>query len=483
MNITQFFIINQHIVIFVYGLVFFLMGFGILLKNRQYSRFSLAKHLHWLALFGIVHAFADWGHLFIPIHKQYASEEFYVTLRMIRIIINALSFTFLFQFGISLLLDTIKKWYKLKYLPVILFILWFLQLILYINLINIEGDDLWWVRVGDIWSRYILALSGGILSAFSIYIQRKEFDRFKQEKFIKMLYLTSISLIAYSLVAGVVVPKAPLLMASFINSEIFFLLTGIPIEVFRALLGLIMALSTLSIIRVFDKEYVIRIQESEKEKAIINERNRIAQDLHDGIIQSIYASNLQLEVVKHLIKKNPAEAEEKLSSNLIKRNQIIGEIRQYIGELRRATETGLSLKERIEDLVDEMDIRERLKVKINYTYEKDEVTITVLYHLALIIKEAISNVIKHAKAKELLIKVQGNPSELRVKIIDDGIGFSSQKVFEKSDPGEKQGIKNMIERTKVLDGKINMKSTLNEGTTIEIILPYPGGLHDKTINS
>lgn len=481
LTLNQFFALNDYIVIFMYGLVFFLMGFGILLKNRQHSRFNLAKHLHWLALFGIVHALADWGHLFIPIHKEYASQEFYVALRMVRIIINSLSFAFLFQFGLSLL-SIKKKLYILKYFPLFLFILWFIQLVLYKSFLYIEGDELWWVRVGDIWSRYILAFPGGILSGVGIYMQRKEFFIFNQNKFIRILYLASISLILYGVFGGIIVPEGPLLFASYLNTETFFLLTGVPIEVFRGILGIIIALSVLKIIQVFDQEYIMRLQESEKEKAIIDERNRFAQDLHDGIIQSIYATNLQLEVVKHLIRSNPSEAEQKLSSSLSKRNQIIGDIRQYIGELRRATNVELSLKERIEEVVDEMGIRERLKVRIEYAYS-EEVSVTVIYHLTFIIKEAISNVMKHAHATELMICVAGNSSQLTVEMTDDGVGFSKDDNNSNLNNREKQGIINMKARTENLGGMIDIISNRNKGTMINIIIPNNGGSHDKNLNS
>lgn len=472
LTLNQFFSLNQYIVIFVYGLVFFLMGFGILLKNRQHSRFRLAKHLHWLALFGIVHALADWGHLFIPIHKEYASQEFYVALRMARITINALSFAFLFQFGLSLL-SIKKKLYILKYFPLFLFMLWFIQLILYKSFIYIEGDELWWVRVGDIWSRYILAFPGGILSGVGIYMQRKEFNLFNQKKFIRILYLASISLIFYGVFGGIIVPKGPLLFASSLNTETFFLLTGVPIEVFRGILGTTIALSVLKIIQVFDQEYILRLQESQKEKAIMDERNRFAQDLHDGIIQSIYATNLQLEVVKYLIKNNPTEAEQKLTASLSKRNQIIGDIRQYIGELKRATNKDLLLKERIEELVNDMGIRERLEVKIEYVYF-EEVSMTIIYHLSFIIKEAISNVMKHANATEFIINVAGNSSELTVHMSDNGIGFSKDNNSNLNN-GEKQGIINMKARTESLGGKIDIISSRNKGTTINIIIPNIGG--------
>lgn len=479
----QFFNMNKDIVIFIYGMIYFLMGFGILLKNRQHSRFRLAKSLHWLALFGIFHAIADWGHLFIPIQKGYASEQAYIILRTTRIVINAISFMFLFQFGISLWQQTKDTLSKLKYLPAALFLLWFAQLFLYKSIFIIDGDPLWWVRASDIWSRYLLAFPGALLSGYAILHQREEFRKYGQTKFISMLKIAAASLFLYGVTGGLFVPRGLVSLAEIINAEFFFTLTGLPIEVLRAGAGLLMSFSMLKIIQVFDKEYIARIQESEKERAIFEERNRIAQDLHDGIIQSIYATNLQLEVVRQLITKNPVDALEKLAVSLSKKNEIISQIRQYIGELKRVTDTNLSFRERIEELLDEMGTKERLKVKLDYSFEKDDLSITVLYHLSLVMKEAISNVMKHSEAKELRIKIRGDDSELHVKISDDGIGFSPENVPSVFEAGEKQGILNMKNRIKTLNGEFEIQSAKKKGTTIRMRIPLLGGLHDKTNDS
>lgn len=483
MDIYQFFELNRHIVIFIYGMIFFAMGFGILIKNRQLSRFCLAKSLLWLAFFGIAHAIADWGHLFIPLQKGYASVQTYIFLRTIRIIINALSFAFLLQFGISLLINARKVPEKLKYIPSILFGLWLAELIGHIVFQNIEGDELLWVRVGDIWSRYLMAFPGAMLSGLAIWLQRREFIQYGQTRFIIMLKLASASLIFYGVAAGIMVPQGPVFLATIVNSNLFFTLTGLPIELLRAGTGLLIAVSILRIIQVFDKEYISRLQESEKDKAILDERNRIAQDLHDGIIQNMYATNLQLEIAKHLVASNPAEATEKLSVCISKRNEIISQIREYIGELKRVTETKVSLKERVDDLLDEMGVRDRMRVRFEYSYEEDEISITVLYHLTLVMKEAISNVIKHSGAKELRVHISGNSTELKVAIVDNGIGFCPQTVYAAAGTGEKQGVKNMQERIAALNGEIEITSAVKKGTTISIKIPSPGGAYDKVIDS
>jgi len=476
-TLYNFFYLNRIIVIFIYGFIFFLMGFGILLKNRQHSRFKLAESLHWLGLFAIVHAFADWGHVFIPIQQTYSSEQTYFLLRIIRIIINSLSFLFLFQFGVSLWTNTQRKWHKLKYLPVLLFILWLSGLIATISSFNYQSD-LEWIRIWEIWSRYLMAFPGSILSGYTILLQKKEFTRRGFPNFLWALQLAAISLLAYGLAAGLIVPANSAGLAVLINSDIFFQMTGLPIEAVRGFIGFTLSVSIFIILQVFDKEYIHRIQESEKAKARFEERNRLAQDLHDDIIQSLYAANLELEVIKHLIDQDPQKAGEKLSVFLKHRNKIIEQIREYIGELKRVNHVNISLRKRIENLINEFNLREKLDVQLEFNYIGEQLSLTTMYHLTLILKEAISNVLKHAKARNFKIKLGNNCEHLFLEIIDDGVGFYENADQESPRTGLRQGLQNIKDRVKILNGSVEIKSKINKGTKIFIKVPLDGGMYD-----
>lgn len=470
-----FFELNIIIIIFLYGIIFFLMGFGILLKNKQHSRFKLVKALKWLALFGIVHAIADWGHLFIPIQKDYSSPELYVLLKSIRIIINTASFVFLLQFGISLLVGMRKLPEKLSFLPGILFVLWLAQFLIYNSIFGVPDHELLWVRISDIWSRYLFALPGALLTGYGILIQKEEFIALGHDKFINVLNLASVSFIIYGIAAGFFVPEGPVLLAQAINADVFFQIVGFPIELIRAGSGLLMAISILKLIQVFDQEYLNRLRESQKEKTVYEERNRFAQDLHDGIIQSMYAMNLQLDVVKHLLDKDVDLAKEKLDVCLEKRNGIIHQVREYIGELRRTTEERQSLENRIVEIIEELGIYERMEFEFRYDYHGEEIPMNLVYHITHILKEAIVNVVKHAQATSLTLLIDGEEGVLYLELSDNGIGFSDNAIYSRGKSGTKQGIKNIKDRVRALNGQIKIKSSKKAGTRITIHVPIEGG--------
>ncbi|HLE05676.1 MAG TPA: hypothetical protein VI729_13815, partial [Anaerolineales bacterium] len=99
-NLLDILRINESIVYFAYGQVFFTLGICIAFQSRKHSRLALAQHLKWLAAFGIVHGVYEWGHAFIPIQATYLPAETVAILEAIRTAALVLSYYLLLQFGV-----------------------------------------------------------------------------------------------------------------------------------------------------------------------------------------------------------------------------------------------------------------------------------------------------------------------------------------------------------------------------------------------
>ena len=95
--------VNGIIVQFVYGLAFFVLGLAIALQSRHSSRLDLARSLGWLAAFGFVHAFVEWGDLFIPLQATYLGPALIAPLQYLHLLLLGISFACLFEFGVALL--------------------------------------------------------------------------------------------------------------------------------------------------------------------------------------------------------------------------------------------------------------------------------------------------------------------------------------------------------------------------------------------
>src|SRR3990172_5658031 len=90
--IRTFFELNHDIILFAYGLVFFVLGLAIALQSRRYSRLDLARSLSWLAAFGFTHGLQEWGDLFIPSRRAYLSEPAIQILNVVQLVLLAVSF-------------------------------------------------------------------------------------------------------------------------------------------------------------------------------------------------------------------------------------------------------------------------------------------------------------------------------------------------------------------------------------------------------
>src|SRR3990172_4264811 len=123
-ELRDWFTANRPIILFVYWQVFFVTGIAIVLQSRRYSRLELARSLPWLAGFGILHGFNEWGDLFIPIQDAFLDDTVIQLLRTAVTILLATSFACLLQFGVELLRPLPDRYRWVGLLPIGVMILW-----------------------------------------------------------------------------------------------------------------------------------------------------------------------------------------------------------------------------------------------------------------------------------------------------------------------------------------------------------------------
>ena len=202
--------------------------------------------------------------------------------------------------------------------------------------------------------------------------------------------------------------------------------------------------------------------------AVLEERERIAMDLHDGIIQSIYAVGLMLEYAGLMFDESPAEAHQRLSASIGALNEVIRDIRNYILDLRPQRFQNKNLSAGLIDLVRAFKANTLITVDVQ-TADRADADLTAdqstgLFHIA---QEALANVAKHARAKTVIMNLQRNGSVVTLSIKDDGRGFDPQTV--KAYAGH--GLQNMQERARALGASLSIESEAGQGTRIEVKLP------------
>jgi len=213
-----------------------------------------------------------------------------------------------------------------------------------------------------------------------------------------------------------------------------------------------------------------RLQQQSRRIAILEERERIGMDLHDGIIQSIYSVGLALDYARVSLEDDVKVARQKISEGIEGLNSTIQDIRAYILDLRpRQLRGGESLPHGVQRLLDEF--RTHTKAKTNLaTSENGFSGLPRLNALALfhICQESLANVAKHAYAGEVDVQLWATEEQVLLKVSDDGRGFDLENTGEIIG----HGLSNMQRRARKVGGEVKISSTFDHGTTILAWVPW-----------
>jgi signal transduction histidine kinase len=197
----------------------------------------------------------------------------------------------------------------------------------------------------------------------------------------------------------------------------------------------------------------------------MEERERIGQDLHDNIIQSIYAVGLGLEDCRRLVRSASPETEGRLSTAIGALNSVIHDVRQFIGGLEPKVLSGHELKTALKSLaLTTGDSSGQFLVQVDPAASR-HLTPQQATHLLNIAKEAMSNSLRHAKARQTVVAICLAQGQVRLEIADDGVGFDSTR------PVVGNGLRNIASRARELGARLDVISSAQEGTRIVVNLP------------
>ena len=210
-----------------------------------------------------------------------------------------------------------------------------------------------------------------------------------------------------------------------------------------------------------------RLLEQVERLAIVDERERISRDLHDGIIQSIYAVGLSLEDVPELIHEDPDEVERRVERAIDSLHLAIRDIRNFIFGLQPELLAGTTLLEGLGAVIEEFRHNSIIDVELQVGPIDAEPEPVVTAHLLGIVNEALSNVARHSGASRAMVWVRTDEEgTLRLMIQDNGHGFDPST----STSLGHQGLVNMRSRIGSIGATIDLASD-RSGTTIEIRRP------------
>ena len=219
-------------------------------------------------------------------------------------------------------------------------------------------------------------------------------------------------------------------------------------------------------------EALTREQDILTMNAVMQERERLSRELHDGVAQLVADLLLRLDTIKDLVE---AGRQQEAEAELERLHGVADEIYEDIGESITGLRTNVSergLARALQDYVDQFEERHQITISLQTDVAADQLPPLAAFQLFRLIQEALTNVRKHAAAQEATVTLMSDgPGHLKVIIADDGRGFT---------PGSQQngkarplGLTSMRERVEALGGTLEVSSQPGSGTRVTATVPVP----------
>jgi signal transduction histidine kinase len=204
-----------------------------------------------------------------------------------------------------------------------------------------------------------------------------------------------------------------------------------------------------------------QLREKQGRLDVLEERERIGMELHDGVIQSLYAIGMHL----HLLRTEDSLEPSDLKITIDNLNTVIDDIRRYILNLKPTNIKMIYAS--IREIVDRLSVPASITVEIDAPDTPPPFTPATFEAICLIANEAISNAVRHAKARNIKIATQQKHDLFQIVIIDDGQGFDLNDISQR----EGLGLNNIQQRARLYGGQVTIETAPGKGTRLTIAIP------------
>lgn len=475
------------LVYFVYGLAFFGMGIALTLETGRSPMLVEKRALRLLAVFGLLHGAHEWMEI-ILLQGVWLGMPFPPALSWMRVILLSISFLPLVLFGIVSLSS--KRRLEAPYIYIIAGLVIVYVVFIAVN-IRIDPYDIA-ARI-DALARYLIAVPGGLLAGMALLARARQVDNEDRQILAKYFRWAAVGIGLYG-ITQIFVPAVDMILARNLNAETFRALTGLPIQMVRAGVAILVTVNLIRAIQAAERERTNQLLAAQNERvealeqvqkelmkreglrrellrhtviAQEDERARIARELHDQTSQELTAFSLNLATLRNSLPQRSK------AMNLVSRLQQLSQqmsqgLYRMVRDLRPAQLDDLGLVPTLKYLADEG--RELFNLEIHVEIEGvrqrlDPLIETVIFRVA---QEALTNVSRHAGAEQAKLKLVFNPEQVILRVEDEGLGFD---IHQSLSPPRGWGLAGMQERTESLGGEFLIQSTPGEGTTVEARIP------------
>ncbi|GIK27144.1 MAG: GAF domain-containing sensor histidine kinase [Chloroflexi bacterium] len=208
-----------------------------------------------------------------------------------------------------------------------------------------------------------------------------------------------------------------------------------------------------------------RLNEQLRKLAIIEERDRIAMELHDGIIQQIFSVGIRLDITRRT-QNPPDEIAEQLKNAASELNRVIEDLRMYIRDLNRGVDYAVTLGDQFREVFEGFRSVSSSRLVSDIQPGLTHLTEDKVHVLVQLTREMLSNIARHARASEVYVELVDNGHSTELTISDNGIGFNPATVQRG------RGLDNMTSRVGRLGGTLTIDSSPGHGATLRADIPH-----------
>ena len=371
-----------------------------------------------------------------------------------------------------------------------------------------------WVTSADIWARYLMYLPGATLAAMAMLTQKQYFKAMGLSRLVQYSNWAALAFAVNAIFAGIVVPPGTFFPASVLNYASFFAIIPLPPQVFRTASAIAIAYFILRISSVFEIQQRWQLEKAQKERieaqqralesqrhaqeqlerwnreleekveqrtkeveernrqvTILEERDRIAREMHDSLGQILGYLGLKiLEIDQLLASGQVGNVRAALRQMADAVHDSCADVRESILSLKTSLSDQGGLVRTLEEYLEKFGEQAGMKTEMVID-DKIGLELQPLAEVQLlrIVQEALTNVRKHAKAKRAWVKIAASNGDTEIIVEDDGKGFDLSQVMPRK--GHRFGLQTMRERAEDIGATFDIVTKEGQGTKIIVKLP------------
>jgi signal transduction histidine kinase len=209
-----------------------------------------------------------------------------------------------------------------------------------------------------------------------------------------------------------------------------------------------------------------RLFEQAEQAAVLEERQRLARELHDAVTQTLFSASLIAEVLPRLAVRQPDQLGPRLEELRRLNRGALAEMRTLLLELRPSSLSEVPFGDLLNQLVEAANARSTTEYVLRIDGEPFALDAEAQVTLYRLVQEALNNISKHAQASRAEVQLGWRSGTLELSIVDDGCGFDASEV-----PAGHLGLPFMSERASAIGALLDIVSHPGDGTTVRISLP------------